>query len=146
MGPIAVAVSTLLAAGWVDAGAFKLKLEVKQHKLWAEVDADAPVHFRLADATMVQLEAAHLAQAKARAQSLRELIDDAGHQDAFCHASVLEQLAAAERRPAALASEDVFTRVLAKPHTPVAVELWAASPRLDVIVVDGKRLKLPEPV
>jgi hypothetical protein len=146
MGPIAVAVSTLLAAGWVDAGAFKLKLEVKQHKLWAEVDAETPVHFRLADAAMVQLEAEHLTHARSRAASLRELLDDPGHQDGYCHASILEQLAAAERRPAALASEDVFTRVLARPHTPVAVELWAAAARLDVIVIDGKRLQLPEPV
>jgi hypothetical protein len=143
---VSAVVLAVLAAGWVDAGAFKLKLEVKEQKLRVEVDAPGPVHFKLADAAMGRLRWAHQKQATLVADQIKEMLKDGQHDEPACHDSLAAQAAAALRRLGPIAAEDVSTPVSAKPGAPVAVELWTAGPVIKDIAVDGKELLLPEPV
>jgi hypothetical protein len=143
---VSAVVLAVLAAGWVDAGAFKLKLDVREQKLRVEVDAPGPVHFKLADAGMVRLRWAHQKQATLTADQIKDMLKDGQHDDPPCHESLAAQAAAALRRLGPIAAEDVSTAVIAKPGAPVAVELWTAGPVIKDIAVDGKELLLPEPV
>jgi hypothetical protein len=141
VSPLVLAV---VAAGWVDAGAFRLRLGEREEKLTLEVDAKAPVRLRLADGVMLRLREDQLKRARLTIHRIEDMLQDKEHGTPQCRKSLLGQLTAARKQAAAIEAQDVSTRVIAEPGVPVVVDLWMASPVLSELSVDGKTLYLSE--